>query len=99
VDYVDLFVDDKLDAIVVVMLVLMYYVFVKQVLEVGKYVFVEKLLVMRVVEMDEFVEFVVVCDCVLMFGYLLFYYFGVLKLKELIDLGEFGDVFCVYGNW
>src|ERR1051326_1023765 len=31
-------------------------------------------------------------------GHLLLYHPGVLKLKELIDDGELGDVLCVYGN-
>jgi predicted dehydrogenase len=31
-------------------------------------------------------------------GHLLLYHPGVLKLKELIDAGELGDVLCVYGN-
>jgi predicted dehydrogenase len=35
---------------------------------------------------------------VLMPGHLLLYHPGVLKLKELIDGGELGDVLCVYGN-
>ena len=31
-------------------------------------------------------------------GHLLLYHPGVLKVKELIDSGELGDVLCVYGN-
>ena len=31
-------------------------------------------------------------------GHLLLYHPGVLKVKELIDAGELGDVLCVYGN-
>jgi predicted dehydrogenase len=31
-------------------------------------------------------------------GHLLLYHPGVLKLKELIDAGDLGDVLCVYGN-
>jgi len=31
-------------------------------------------------------------------GHLLLYHPGVLKLKELVDSGELGDVLCVYGN-
>ena len=34
----------------------------------------------------------------LMPGHLLLYHPGVLKLKELIDSGELGDVLCIYGN-
>ena len=31
-------------------------------------------------------------------GHLLLYHPGVLKLKELVDSGDLGDVLCIYGN-
>ena len=37
-------------------------------------------------------------DLTLMPGHLLLYHPGVLKLKELVDSGELGEVFCIYGN-
>ncbi|MDP9286072.1 MAG: Gfo/Idh/MocA family oxidoreductase, partial [Actinomycetota bacterium] len=37
-------------------------------------------------------------DLVLMPGHLLLYHPGVVKLKELVDAGELGEVLCVYGN-
>src|SRR5439155_1323552 len=49
-------------------------------------------------EMDELVGVAEERDLVLMPGHLLLYHPGVLKLKELIDAGELGDVLCVYGN-
>jgi predicted dehydrogenase len=53
---------------------------------------------MHAVEMDELVTLAEERDRVLMPGHLLLYHPGVLKLKELIDAGELGDVLCVYGN-
>ena len=97
-DYGDLLADDSLDAIVIATPVPTHYELAKQALEAGKHVFVEKPPAMRATEMDELVELATARDRVLMPGHLLLYHPGVLKLKELIDAGELGDVLCVYGN-
>ncbi len=60
--------------------------------------FVEKPPAMRAVEMDELVSLATERDRVLMPGHLLLYHPGVLKVKELIDSGDLGEVRCVYGN-
>jgi predicted dehydrogenase len=97
-DYGDLLADDALDAIVVATPVPTHYVLAKQALEAGKHVFVEKPPAMRAAEMDELVELAAARERVLMPGHLLLYHPGVVKLKELVDSGELGDVLCVYGN-
>jgi predicted dehydrogenase len=94
----DLLADDDLDAVVIATPVPTHYALAKQALEAGKHVFVEKPPAMRAVEMDELVALAVDKDRVLMPGHLLLYHPGVLKVKELIDSGELGDVLCVYGN-
>jgi predicted dehydrogenase len=96
--YQDLLDDPELDAIVIATPVPTHYDLAKQALEAGKHVFVEKPPAMRAVEMDELVELAAAQDRVLMPGHLLLYHPGVLKLKELIDAGELGEVLCVYGN-
>ncbi|MGN6800199.1 MAG: Gfo/Idh/MocA family protein [Gaiellaceae bacterium] len=94
----DLLSDDSLDAVVIATPVPTHYALAKQALEAGKHVFVEKPPAMRAVEMDELVRLAEDGDRVLMPGHLLLYHPAVLKLKELIDNGELGDVLCVYGN-
>ena len=94
----ELLADDTLDAIVIATPVPTHYALAKQALEAGKHVFVEKPPAMRAVEMDELVALAVEQDRVLMPGHLLLYHPGVLKVKDLIDAGELGDVLCVYGN-
>ena len=94
----DLLADDALDAVVIATPVPTHYALAKQALEAGKHVFVEKPPAMRAAEMDELVALAAERDLVLMPGHLLLYHPGVLKLKELIDAGELGDVLCVYGN-
>ena len=94
----ELLADDTLDAVVIATPVPTHYALAKQALEAGKHVFVEKPPAMRAVEMDELVALAVEQDRVLMPGHLLLYHPGVLKVKDLIDAGELGDVLCVYGN-
>jgi predicted dehydrogenase len=96
--YEDLLEDDTLDGVVIATPVPTHYELAKQGLEAGKHVFVEKPPAMRAAEMDELVELAAARDLVLMPGHLLLYHPGVLKLKELVESGELGDVLCVYGN-
>ena len=96
--YADLLEDGSLDAIVIATPVPTHYELAKQALEAGKHVFVEKPPAMHAVEMDELVSLAAKHDRVLMPGHLLLYHPGVVKLKQLVDDGELGDVLCVYGN-
>jgi predicted dehydrogenase len=97
-DYAELLADDSLDAIVVATPVPTHYALAKLALEAGKHVMVEKPPAMHAAEMDELVRLASDRDRVLMPGHLLLYHPGVLKLKELVDAGELGEVLCVYGN-
>jgi len=94
----DLLSDDTLDAVVIATPVPTHHALAKRALEAGKHVFVEKPPAMRAVEMDELVRLADESDRVLMPGHLLLYHPAVLKLKELVDTGELGDVLCFYGN-
>src|SRR6476660_8556760 len=96
--YDELLADETLDAVIVATPVPTHYALAKQALEAGKHVLVEKPPAMRAAEMDELVELAAARDLVLMPGHLLLYHPGVIKLKELIDAGELGEVLCVYGN-
>jgi predicted dehydrogenase len=97
-NFEDLLADDSVDAVVIATPVPTHYALAKQALEAGKHVFVEKPPAMRAAEMDELVALADARDRVLMPGHLLLYHPGVLKVKELIDKGDLGEVLCVYGN-
>ena len=90
--------DATLDAVVVATPVPTHYELAKRALEAGKHVFVEKPPAMKSAEIDELVSIAEERDLVLMPGHLLLYHPGVLKLKELVDSGELGEVLMVYGN-
>ena len=97
-DFDDLLAEDSLEAVAIATPVPTHYELAKRALEAGKHVLVEKPPAMLAVEMDELVGLAAERDLVLMPGHLLLYHPGVLKLKELIDEGELGEVLCVYGN-
>ena len=90
--------DATLDAVVVATPVPTHYELAKLALVAGKHVFVEKPPAMKSAEIDELVSIAEERDLVLMPGHLLLYHPGVLKLKELVDGGELGEVLMVYGN-
>jgi predicted dehydrogenase len=94
----EMLADETLDAVVVATPVPTHYALAKQALEAGKHVFVEKPPAMKGSEIDELVAIAEERDLVLMPGHLLLYHPGVLKLKELVDGGQLGEVLMVYGN-
>jgi len=94
----ELLEDATLDAVVVATPVPTHYELAKLALEAGKHVFVEKPPAMKSAEIDELVSIAEERDLVLMPGHLLLYHPGILKLKELVDSGELGEVLMVYGN-
>ena len=90
--------DPDVQGVVIATPVPTHYALARQALEAGKHVLVEKPPAMRATEIDELVAMANERDLVLMPGHLLLYHPAVRKVKELIDAGELGEVFCVYGN-
>jgi predicted dehydrogenase len=97
-EFDEMLADDALDAVVVATPVPTHFDLARRTLHAGKHALVEKPPAMLGVEIDELVRVAEERDLVLMPGHLLLYHPGVVKLKELIDGGELGDVLCVYGN-
>ncbi len=71
---------------------------VKEALQAGKDVFVEKPLCLSVEEGTELVAFAKKAGRILMVGHLLWYHPAVLKLKELIRAGDLGRIQYIYSN-
>jgi predicted dehydrogenase len=97
-DYEAMLADDDLTAVVVATPVPTHYPLAKRGLEAGKHVFVEKPPAMRGAEMEDLVAVAEERNLVLMPGHLLLYHPGIRRVKELIDLGQLGEVLCIYGN-
>jgi predicted dehydrogenase len=94
----DLLGDPALDAIVLATPVRSHATLAVRVLEAGKHCFVEKPLAHSVADAERVVAAAERAGRTLMVGHLLQYHPGVIKLKELVDGGELGDVHYIYGN-
>jgi len=97
-EFGDILADPAVEAVVIATPVPTHYDLALQALQAGKHVFVEKPPAMRAGEMEELVQVAEEHGLVLMPGHLLLYHPGVLKLKELVDSGDLGEVLCIYGN-
>jgi predicted dehydrogenase len=94
----ELLEDEAVDAVVVATNVPTHAELARRALAAGKHVFVEKPMALRGDDAEELVALAEERALVLMPGHLLLYHPGVLKLKELVDGGELGEILYVYGN-
>jgi predicted dehydrogenase len=94
----DLLDDESVQAVVVATPVPTHAELSRRALAAGKHVFVEKPMALAAGEAEELVALAEERGLVLMPGHLLLYHPGVVKLKEIVDSGELGDVLYVYGN-
>jgi predicted dehydrogenase len=94
----DLLADPELDAIVLATPVPSHADLAVRVLEAGKHCFVEKPLAQSVADAERAVAAAERAGKVLMVGHLLEYHPGVLALKGLVESGELGDIYYIYGN-
>ena len=75
-----------------------HYQIVKEALLAGKDVFVEKPLALNVRDGEELVSLAKRRDRILMVGHILEFHPAIIKLKELVDGGELGNIKYVYSN-
>ncbi len=92
----EILMDKDVDAIVIAVPAVAHHALAKQVLESGRPVFVEKPLTMSAADAQDLIDIAGRKRQVLMVGHLMMYHPGVLKLRELIESGELGDVYYVY---
>ncbi|MEW5804399.1 MAG: Gfo/Idh/MocA family oxidoreductase [bacterium] len=90
--------DQELAAVVIATPAQTHYSLVRQALLAGKHVFVEKPLALDVAHGEELVLLAAQKGLILMVGHILQYHPAVLKLKQLIDQGELGQIGYVYSN-
>ena len=97
-DYDELLADPQLDAVVVATPVVTHYELAKRALEAGKHVLVEKPPALSAGEAEDLVAAAEAASRVLMPGHLLLYHPAVKAVKELVEAGALGEVYCVYSN-
>ena len=94
----ELLADDAVEAVVVATPVPTHAELARRALAAGKHVFVEKPMALGAEDAEALVALAEERGLALLPGHLLLYHPGVLKLKELVDAGELGQVLYVYGN-
>jgi predicted dehydrogenase len=94
----ELLADPELDAVCLATPVATHAELALRVLEAGKHCFVEKPLGRSLVEAERAVEAARASGRVLMVGHLLEYHPGVVRLRQLVEGGELGEVRYLYGH-
>jgi len=97
-DLVELLEDAELDAIVLATPVPTHAELAIAVAEAGKHCFVEKPLAVNAADAERAIAAAEKAGRILMVGHLLEYHPAVDRLKELIDGGELGPLYYLYGN-
>lgn len=97
-DYNVLLTDPEIGAIIIAAPAILHYQIAKDALLNGKDVFVEKPLALKVKEGEELVILAKKHKRILMVGHILLYHNAIIKMKEMIDSGELGDILYIYSN-
>lgn len=90
--------EPKVQALAIASPAALHHAMTRAALLAGKDVFVEKPLALEVAEAEELIALARRKRRVLMVGHILEYHPAILKLKELVDAGELGEIHYVYSN-
>jgi len=94
----ELLADHKVEGVAIAAPAVQHYQLVRQALEAGKHVLVEKPLALRVQEGHHLATLAEERSKVLMVGHILQYHPAIIKLKELISSGELGRIKYIYSS-
>jgi predicted dehydrogenase len=97
-DYQELLASPEVEAIALATPARTHYGLGQQALLAGKHLFVEKPLAMSSAEGRELIALAREQSRILMVGHIFEYNPAVLKIKELLDAGEIGQVYYIYSN-
>jgi UDP-2-acetamido-3-amino-2,3-dideoxy-glucuronate N-acetyltransferase len=90
--------DPEIKGVVIATPAVLHYNMVKEALNNGKDVFVEKPLSLNIEKGKELVEIAKKNESILMVGHILQYHPAVLKLHEMVKKGELGKIQYIYSN-
>jgi predicted dehydrogenase len=90
--------NSSVNAVVIATPAVTHFALVREALECGKDVFVEKPLALTYQEGAELVRLAQAKRRILMVGHVLEYHPGILELRRLVDSGELGKVLYIYSN-
>lgn len=86
------------DAVVIATQADTHFQYASRFLKSGKHVFVEKPMTLNLSDSEKLVELSKKQNKVLMVGHILEYHPAVVKVKELVDSGELGDIYYIYSS-
>lgn len=89
---------EDINAVVIASPAALHYIHVKKFILAGKHVFVEKPLALNLNEAKELQQLAKEHNRILMIGHLLQYHPAYLKVKELVQNGDFGKIQYIYSN-
>ena len=90
--------DTKIDAVVIATPAETHYSIAARALQAGKDVLVEKPLTLNLSEAEQLLKLAIDKNAILMVGHLLEYHPAVIRLRELIESGELGELRYIYSN-
>lgn len=97
-DFSTLLENSRVDALVIATPVVTHYELARQALLADKHVFVEKPLALRASEARDLIHLAEQKRRVLMVDHLLEYHPAVERLKQIIQNGDLGEIFCLYSQ-
>ena len=97
-EFNDALKSDDIEAVAIATPAETHFELVSAALKVGKDVFVEKPLALQASEGEQLKDLAPERGCILMVGHLLEYHPAVVRLHELVDAGELGNVNYIYSN-
>lgn len=95
--YEDILNDPRITAILIITPTSTHFDLVKRALESGKHVFIEKPITLQSANARELYTLAKNKKLILMVGLLFRFHQGLIELKKRIDLGEFGQIYFLYG--
>jgi UDP-2-acetamido-3-amino-2,3-dideoxy-glucuronate N-acetyltransferase len=96
--YESVLTDSEIKGVVISTPAVLHYAMAKQAMLADKDVFVEKPLALRVEEGEELVKLAEEGSKILMVGHVLEYHPGIIKLKQLVDEGQLGQINYIYSS-
>lgn len=96
--YENILKDPEIQAVVIATQPVTHFEFAKQALLAKKHVFVEKPMVLNVADGEELVKLADEQQRIVMVGHILEYHPAFVRLKEMIDRGELGDIYYMYSS-
>ncbi len=97
-DVAEFCANSDIDAVVVATQADTHYQFASRFLENGKHVFVEKPMTLNLADGEKLVQLSKKQNKVLMVGHILEYHPAFVKVKEIVDSGELGEIYYIYSS-